>query len=636
MRFSPPTAALAAALALSSAVAAPAIANGTPDASNDRSALSGSIPAWATPSAKVGSAVTSDVRHVQVALSLRDPGGAARLATEASTPGNRQRGHFLSAAQFTDQFGPTDDAVRQVRDWLTHAGLAVKGTTSNRMFVDVEGTTGDLERAFGTHLASYRTKISGLVRTLTAPESPVTIPRALRGVVSTVIGLDDSGKTIRPQHTTPHAAGSEQHCARWWGEQNNTDVPQKYPSGAQSNSLCGYTGTSLRAMYGLGSGNQGSGTTIGIVGAYNGSTIEQDASHAASQSGIPPLKPGQYTAVLPDGGFTDQQKCDTEGWAGEQALDVQSSHAIAPNAKLRYYAAKTCLGGLYDGVVKAVNENAADVLSFSWGNADGERQMAPAVRDQFNSIALQAAIQGQSIMVSTGDAGTNAGITGSATTSFPSSSPWVTAVGGTTVGLDQQNKPVMVTGWENAGNTLSDGKWVPQRNIDGSFAGGAGGGASALYPVPDWQNGVVPASASHGHRAVPDISALADSYTGFLVGQTRQGQFGLYSFGGTSLAAPVVAGLAADAQQVRGARGGLLTPALYALRAGIKDVTPVKAGVFTPAMHALPGTGVPGQQGQYLIDFDTRPQTLQSGPGWDNVTGVGTPDRGFVAALAAK
>ncbi|WP_116200855.1 S53 family peptidase [Amycolatopsis circi] len=635
MRFSPPTAALAAALALSSAVAAPAIADGTHDANNDRSALSGSIPEWATPSAKVGNADTSDVRRVQVALALRDPSGAARLAADVSRPGSSQRGHFLSAAQFTDRFGPTDDSVRQVRDWLAHAGLTVKDTSTNRMFVDIEGTTGDLERAFGTHLASYRTKISGLARTLTAPENPVTIPRALRGMVSTVIGLDDSGQTIRPQHTAPHAP-SAQHCARWWGEQNNTDVPQKYPSGAQSNSLCGYTGTSLRAMYSLGSGDQGSGTTIGIVGAYNGNTVAQDANQAAGQTGIPQLKPGQYTAVLPDGGFTDQQKCDADGWAGEQALDVQSSHAIAPNAKIRYYAAKTCLGGLYDAVVKAVNENAADVLSFSWGNADGERSLAPAVRDQFNSIALQAAIQGQSIVVSTGDAGTNAGVTGAATASFPSSSPWATAVGGTTVGLNQQNKPVVVTGWENAGNTLSGGKWIPQRNTDGSFAGGAGGGSSALYGAPDWQEGVVPASASHGHRAVPDIAALADSYTGFLVGQTRQDQFGLYSFGGTSLAAPVVAGLAADAQQVRGARGGLLAPSLYALRAGIKDVTPVKAGIFSPTMHTLPGTGVPSQQGQYLIDFDTRPQTLQSGPGWDNVTGVGTPDRGFVAALAAK
>ncbi|MBN9743601.1 hypothetical protein DMP23_21400 [Amycolatopsis sp. A1MSW2902] len=636
MRFSPPTAVFAAALTLASAVAAPAIADGTPDGNGDRSPIAGSTPAWATPSAKVAAADASTVRRVQVALSLRDARGVEHLAAAVSTPGAAERGRFLTAAQFTDRFGPTDDTVRKVQDWLKSVGLKVTGTSPNRMFVDAEGSTGDLEQAFGTRLASFRSKVGGAARTLTAPETPVTIPSALHGAVTAVIGLDDSGKTIRPQHTAPHAAGSDQHCARWWGEQNNTDVPQKYPAGAQSNSLCGYNGTSLRAMYGLGTGEQGSATTIGIVGAYNGSSVAEDANRAASQVGVPPLKPGQYTAVLPDGGFTDQQQCNPDSWAGEQALDVQTSHSIAPNAKIRYYAAKTCLGGLYDAVTKAVTENSADVLSFSWGNADGERNMAPAVRDQFNSIALQAAIQGQSILVSTGDAGTNAGVTGSATASFPASSPWVTAVGGTSVGLDQQNNPVVVTGWENSGNTLSGGKWVPQRNTDGSFAGGAGGGTSALYGTPDWQNGVVPASSSRGHRAVPDIAALADSYTGFLVGQTTRGQFGLYSFGGTSLAAPILAGLSADAQQARGSRGGLLTPALYALHKGIRDVTPAKAGVFTPSMHGLPGTGVPGQQGQYLVDFDARPQTLQSGPGWDNVTGVGTPDRGFVAALAAK
>ncbi|WP_084144971.1 S53 family peptidase [Amycolatopsis jejuensis] len=636
MRFSPPAAALAAALAFTSAAVAPAIAAGPAEGTNDRSVVAGSTPAWATPSAKVGTADASAVRHVQVALSLRDVHGAERLAAAVSTPGNADRGHFLTAAQFTDRFGPTDDAVRQVRNWLAHTGLTVTGVSANRLLLDVSATTGDLERAFGTHLASYRSTVSGRTHTLTAPETPITIPRSLHGIVSAVIGLDDSGATIRPQHTTPNATSAEQQCARWWGEKNNTDVPQKYPAGAQSNALCGYTGTSLRAMYGLGSGEQGSGTTIGIVGAYNFATVADDTNRAATQLGVPPLKAGQYSAVLPPGGFTDQQQCNPDSWTGEQTLDVQASHTIAPDAKIRYYAAKSCLGGLYDAVTQAVTENTADVLSFSWGNADGERSLPPAVRDQFNSIALQAAIQGQSLMVSSGDAGTNAGVTGTATVSFPASSPWVTAVGGTSVGLDQQNTPVVVTGWENSGNTLTGGRWTPQQDADGPFAGGAGGGTSALYGTPDWQNGVVPTAASHGHRAVPDIAALADSYTGFLVGQTVKGQFDLYSFGGTSLAAPILAGLSADAQQTRGSRGGLLTPAIYGLRNGIKDVTPVKAGVFTPAMHGLSGVAVPGKQGDYLIDFDARPQTLQSGPGWDNVTGVGTPDPGFVAALAAK
>src|SRR5439155_24447200 len=98
-----------------------------------------------------------------------------------------------------------------------------------------------LEKTFGTQLSVFRDRAGGQGRDLVAPASPVTIPASLRGAVSAVLGLDDSATTITPQYTTAAApqAAQVQHCARWWGETNNADVPQKYPVGAQSNSLCG-------------------------------------------------------------------------------------------------------------------------------------------------------------------------------------------------------------------------------------------------------------------------------------------------------------------------------------------------------------------------------------------------------------
>ncbi|SEF24608.1 Pro-kumamolisin, activation domain [Amycolatopsis pretoriensis] len=520
--------------------------------------------------------------------------------------------------------------------WLATQGLHMTGVSANRHFVDAEAPTAALETAFGTRIATFRTRVDGVTRTLTAPAAPVTVPTSLRASITAVLGLDDSAALLKPQHTRP-AAAAEQHCAQWWGEQNNTDVPQKYPAGFQSNSLCGYTGTQVRAMYKLGNGNTGAGTTIGVVGAYNSDTVVADTNQAAAQLGVPPLASDQYSTVLPQGGFTNAQECAAEGWNAEQTLDVQASHTIAPSAKIRYYAGKTCQGtGIYDAFNQAVTDNAVDVISNSYGNADGETSLPQAARDQFNSMALQAAIQGQTITVSTGDAGNNSGAVGHPTASFPSSSPWVVAVGGTSVGLDQNNQPKVLTGWENSGNTQSGNAWAPQRDADGPFASGAGGGTSALYDAPDWQAGVV--SGAGGKRAVPDIAALADSYTGMLVGQTIKGQFGIGSYGGTSLASPLIAGLVADAQQARSgnARAGLLTPVLYSLRgsSAIADVTPQKAGVWTPIMHAFGGVAVPGGQGSYLIDFDARPQNLQSGPGWDNVTGLGTPADGFISALS--
>jgi subtilase family serine protease len=631
--------ALAATAALFASTAATAVAaHSTPAAdSGDRAPIAGSTPAWATPNTEVARTNGSTVRHIKVALALRDQAGAERFAADLATPGSPEHGKFLSSQQFLDRFAPTQDTADQVSQWLAKQGLHVTGVSGNRHFVDAEAPTAALENAFGTRIAAFRTRIDGAVRTLTAPASPVTVPASLRASITAVLGLDDSAALLKPQHTRPAAAAAEQHCARWWGEQNNTDVPQKYPAGFQSNSLCGYTGTQVRAMYKLGNGNTGAGTMIGVVGAYNSATVVADTNQAGAQLGVPPLTHGQYTAVLPQGGFTDAQECGADGWAAEQTLDVQASHTIAPSAKIRYYAGKTCTGtGLYDAFNQAVTDNAVDVISNSYGNADGERSLPQAARDQFNSMALQAAIQGQTITVSTGDAGNNSGPVGKATASFPSSSPWVVAVGGTSVGLDQNNQTKVLTGWENSGNTQSGNTWAPQRDADGPFASGAGGGTSALYDAPDWQTGVVPGAG--GKRAVPDIAALADSYTGMLVGQTIRGQFDIGAYGGTSLASPLIAGLVADAQQARSGnnRAGLLTPILYSLRgsSAIADVTPQKAGVWTPMMHAFGGVAVPGGQGSYLIDFDARPQNLQSGPGWDNVTGLGTPGDGFIPALS--
>ncbi|WP_103343743.1 S53 family peptidase [Amycolatopsis sp. CA-126428] len=619
---------------VATAVAAPSTPAGD---TSDRAPIAGNIPAWATPRTEVARTNGNTVRHIQVALALRDQAGAERLAAQLATPGSAEYGKFLSSHQFLDQFAATQDTVDQVSHWMATQGLHVTGVSANRHFVDAEGPTTALESAFGTRIAAFRTRIDGATRTLTAPASPVTVPISLRASITAVLGLDDSAALLKPQHTRPAATAAEQHCARWWGEQNNTDVPQKYPAGSQSNALCGYTGTQVRAMYKLSNGNTGAGTTIGVVGAYNSDTVVADTNQAAAQLGVPPLTDGQYSALLPQGGFTDATECGAEGWNAEQTLDVQASHTIAPSAKIRYYAGKTCKGtGIYEAFNQAVTDNAVDVISNSYGNADGENSLPQAARDQFNSMALQAAIQGQTITVSTGDAGNNSGPVGHPTASFPSSSPWVVAVGGTSVGLDQNNQPTVLTGWENSGNTQSGTAWSSQRDADGPFASGAGGGTSALYDAPDWQAGVVPGSG--GKRAVPDIAALADSYTGMLVGQTIKGQFGIGSYGGTSLASPLIAGLVVDAQQARAgnARVGLLTPVLYSLKGSgaIADVVPQKAGVWTPMMHAFGGVAVPGGQGSYLIDFDARPQNLQSAPGWDNVTGLGTPANGFIGALS--
>ncbi|SEP54501.1 S53 family peptidase [Amycolatopsis saalfeldensis] len=615
------------------AAASPAIA--ASDQDGDRVAVAGSTPAWATPAAKVGDTDAHAQRHIQIALSLRDQAGAEALAKAISTPGSPQFRKTLTAGQFNDRFAATQATVDQVSDWLRGQGLRVTGVSSNRHFVDVVADTGTLERAFGTQLATYRHKgKDGKIQKLVAPEKVITLPAAVRGTVTGVLGLDDSEKMSTPQnvlHPAPAAqAAGGANCATYWGQTVNTSVPQKYAD--QSNVLCGYNTAQTRGIYGLTSANTGAGTTIGIVGAYNGATTLADANRAAAKFGSPPIAANQYAVKLPDGGFNNDPTCEPDSWNGEQALDVQAAHTAAPAAKLTYYAAKDCRT-LYDAMNRAVADNQVGIITNSWGNNGGEAGVAPTTRAQMDSIGVQAAIQGQSLMVSSGDAGDASAIAGKPTPQFPAANPWITAVGGTSVAVNSANKKQFDTGWTSSALVQSGNGYAPTQDKDGPFAGGAGGGVATTYDLPDYQTGKV----SGTKRSVPDIGALADAYTGFAIGQTIPGQ-GYFEFnsGGTSLASPLLAGMVANAAQAAGTdRLGFLNPAIYSLAgtAAISDVTHHSTGVWTNFVGGYGGVTTPTTQGSYLIDFDQKPQTLQSGPGWDPLTGVGTPAPGFVAAL---
>ncbi|MFK0249574.1 protease pro-enzyme activation domain-containing protein [Amycolatopsis azurea] len=612
----------------------PAIAANDQD--GDRVAVAGSTPAWATPAAKVGGTDGGAQRHIQVALALRDQPGAERLAKAISTPGSASYRKTLSANQFADRYAATERTVDEVRGWLERQGVRITGVAANRHLVEATANTATLEKAFGTKLATFQHRGKhGKLQKLVAPESTITLPSSVRAAVTAVLGLDDSEKTITPQRVDRRApmaqAAGGAGCATYWGQTVNTGVPQKY--GDQSNALCGYNSAQTRGLYGLTAAQTGAGTNIGIVAAYNAESTFADANRAAAKFGAPPLAASQYTVKLPDGGFNPDPACEPDGWAGEQALDVQAAHTVAPAARITYYAGADCRG-LYTALNKAVADNQVGIITNSWGYNGDETSVPPSSRQAMDTIGVQAAIQGQTILFSSGDAGDLSGVAGKPSATFPSSHPWVTAAGGTSAAVDGANKRMWETGWTSTGLVQSGTGYVPTQDKDGPFAGGAGGGVSRVYERPEYQAGTV----SGTRRAVPDIAALADAYTGFGVGSTVPGQgYFEYASGGTSLAAPLLAGMIATAAQAAGTdRIGFVNPAIYDL-AGTSAITDVKhrtGGVWTDQLLAYGGVSVPPGRGSYFADFDTKPQSLQSGPGWDPLTGVGTPAAGFAAGLA--
>jgi subtilase family serine protease len=171
------------------------------------------------------------------------------------------------------------------------------------------------------------------------------------------------------------------------------------------------------------------------------------------------------------------------------------------------------------------------------------------------------------------------------------------------------------------------------------FVGGAGGGASAVFAQPDYQKNAVPAALAKGHRVSPDVAALADPYTGFQIGirpiinddTLETGGFVNETYGGTSLASPIVAAQIAIVQQSTHTSIGFANPTLYsvnrALPNSFRDVVPQN-----PTQAVAYTSRVSGNS--YLVSFD-QDTSLKTATGYDSVTGLGGVSLSLLSLVAA-
>ena len=212
----------------------------------------------------------------------------------------------------------------------------------------------------------------------------------------------------------------------------------------------------------------------------------------------------------------------------------------------------------------------------------------------------------------------------------------MTAVGGTSLGVGAANDYRFETGWSTGTSTLTGNAWAPP--FPGDYLYGGGGGTSQAFGEPDYQQGVVPPDIANywgkPGRAVPDVSAVGDPSTGMLVGQTQtfptgpgKKRYSEYRIGGTSLSSPLFAGMMALADQAAGHRHGFANPAFYAnaKTGAFHDVKPdgVKRAVvrndYVNSVDASAGITTKLRSLDYRTTIFTR-------PGYDDVTGVGSPN----------
>jgi subtilase family serine protease len=639
--------------------------------------IAGTHPAWAVPAHRAGhGAVTRGVVHARVYLAARDAAGLAAAATAESTPGSPRYRHFLTPAQVQARFGQTPARIAAVRAWLRGAGLRVTGLSDHVAggYLAVSGSLAAARRAFGVRFARYRLSGQGLVR---APEQAVSVPAAVAASVLDVTGLSTARQTMRhmavahkavPRAAAQPAASAKlpppgpnywvaRPCGSYYDQKIATSKPTAYGRHWPW-AVCGYTPRQVRGAYGVtASGMTGAGQTVAIVDAYASPTMLSDANTYARVVGDRPFAPGQYQQYLPPR-FTDAgpNQCGAQGWYGEQTLDVESVHGMAPDARVRFVAAASCNDpDLADALARIVNNHLASIISNSWGDTEAG---AAGFVDVYHLILQAAAAEGIAVLFSSGDngyesPGEDPGFSSRIQVDYPTSDPWATSVGGTSLAIGARGNYQFETAWGTILNPLGKRGKSWQYPLPGpypaGFDGGSGGGTSTLFGQPVYQQGVVPPRLSRRlpsgrlsaqpMRVVPDVSAYADPATGFLVGQTtlqpdgKSYRFSLSRIGGTSVSCPTFAGIEADAQQAAGGPLGFANPAIYH-RYGtdaFRDVTDhplgpaplaqVRGNYTNPATKGLPilyylrTLGIDGEGAAAL------PAT----PGYDDATGVGSP-----------
>lgn len=510
----------------------------------------------------------------------------------------------------------TPTQVRQVTRWLREQRITVTEVRRDLGVVEVAGRVGDVERALRTRLVRVEADGTELV----APARPVSVPRRLgvRGIAGLVRTPAVPMSVTAPATTGPQTSDG---CARYWGEQVSDRWPAQPAVAVRSNRLCGYSPTDLRALYRVPDDITGAGARIGIVGTYDDPAVAPNTDAYVSATGGRPFDAGQY--VVHPAVENDTACGDREGWSEEQHLDVQAAHALAPDAKVVYWASPTCYShDLFQTLLDAVESGEVDVISMSLGSR--EEYGTDADRALLNRAVVQASARGISVFAAAGndgdysDEGDHAG---ELDVTSPASSPWVTAVGGLSMGLRRDGSYAAIGGWASTPHFARNGGVIPP----GFYAGG-GGGASQVYARPGWQRGVVPPSLADGsgagRRLLPDVAALADPMTGFTTRVPGPDGPVDRTIGGTSLATPSVASLVAMAKARSGRRIGLATPWLYRLAGtpAVRDVVPPNAGVWS-ATALGEGQTWP----ETVVTWDRRPQSLVSGPGWDPLTGSGLP-----------
>lgn len=644
---------LVVAVVLSCGLAAPAVA-ATPSATTAFATLNDSV---LTGHGTDLGAMDSSQMSIEVALAPRDEAGLSRELAAVYDPTSAQYQHWLAKGEFTDRYAPTSDTRDRVAAYLRTSGLTVTDSSSP-FLVRAVGSSSAISAAFRTSLRTYRS--AGGVPYF-ANSAPVQLPQAIAPGVLGVIGLTD---TIHPHPAlvAGHSKSSPPGCEDPYPtRQQIIDAGGVFLRGYGGAPGCnGLTPSQVDSIYGaphIGPRGAGAGVTLAVFeqSAYRRSDVDTWTRQFFGPNYHAPLTDidvdgGTLAPVCPVG---DVCPPEFQGYAGdiEVVSDIDMQLTASPDAAhvLVYNAPEDLTGQTaLDEYTAMARDDLADSISESYGDCEGD--VSAAFVQSENVVFEQMALQGQSMFGALADSGAFDCllVNGSTIPNIPDppGQPWVTAVGGTSLasanpGANEHPRyPTGVeTAWNprNLCNTSAD-----EGGQSGYFwcarAGAGGGGSSQYWGRPSYQRGpgVDNPGTTHANgttqcalaatgtpcREVPDVSANADGFNGYGIFCTGDATTpnslcatpistppGWEPVGGTSLAAPLWSGIAADQAGYQGHRVGNVNPLVYRLyrtdpRRYFHDITGVG-----PLQSVSNNNGL----------FPAR-------PGYDLTTGIGTPD----------
>ena len=489
--------------------------------------LPGHVPAAVSRLQPFGDLPVTNELWLAIGLPLRDPAGLAKFLADVYDPASPNFRHYLTPEEFTARFGPTEQDYAAVKNFARANGFQITGTHGNRLLLDVRANVADIQRAF--HLNLRKFKHPREARDFFAPDAEPMVDFNLP--VADVGGLNNYALP-QPKLVKKNAVAAGV-VAR--------NGPGSAPDGSS------YIGNDFRAAYLPDTTLTGAGQAVGVLefdGFYAGDIAAYARAAGGGRTNI------AVQTVLLDG-FNGRPTTGPNSGNSEVALDIELAMAMAPGlSKVICFTGGP--NGQQNDILNAMAaSNSVKNLCCCWGWSGGPDATTDA-------IFQQMAAQGQSFFNASGDsdafttgASSVNGVDNPNNQNAPSSSPYITQVGGTTL---------VTTGPGGAWQSESVWNW-------GGGSGGSGG-ISSHYAIPSWQANVSMASnqGSATQRNIPDVALTADNI--FVL--SDNGSSG--SYGGTSCATPLWAGLAALANQQAAALGnapvGFINPVIYGIGSG--------------------------------------------------------------------